>query len=337
VGVTLQELARASRVIRDAVKDRSYQATPLGLKVARYTRWKKNEWGATLETMRDYERTLAWLALDHPLLDIEAFAPPAGTQLVRDFIDHRWGSKTPRTRAKNLSILRDFFAWCVREELLLGNPGLAIARPRRRGTVRSVFQPDIVEQIIGSAPRLRDRVALQFLFRLGLRKGELTRFQFAHYDAAGQSVTIIGKAGRVRSIPIADAYLVADLVEHIRRREPKPTEYLLYPEKRGPIFHARPDEAPVDVIWQDPTKPLSPTGMHYWWSRMLIQAGVAHRPMHEARHTAITALVRSSGNLKLAQLLAGHATIQTTADIYSHLDTADLRTALERLSQERDG
>lgn len=40
-------LAAAARMMRDALRDRSYRATPLGREVARYYRWKKNEWGAT--------------------------------------------------------------------------------------------------------------------------------------------------------------------------------------------------------------------------------------------------------------------------------------------------
>jgi integrase len=54
--------------------------------------------------------------------------------------------------------------------------------------------------------------------------------------------------------------------------------------------------------------------------------------MHEARHTAITDFLRATGNLKLAQQLARHPTIQTTADIYWHLDDIDLERALEAVA-----
>ena len=57
--------------------------------------------------------------------------------------------------------------------------------------------------------------------------------------------------------------------------------------------------------------------------------------MHESRHTAITEFLRGTGNLKLAQMLAGHADIGTTANIYAHLDTSDLETALRELSREQ--
>jgi integrase len=53
--------------------------------------------------------------------------------------------------------------------------------------------------------------------------------------------------------------------------------------------------------------------------------------MHESRHTAITEFLRSQGNLKLAQQLARHASIQTTADVYGHLDDVDLERALAQM------
>jgi site-specific recombinase XerD len=56
--------------------------------------------------------------------------------------------------------------------------------------------------------------------------------------------------------------------------------------------------------------------------------------MHEARHTAITEFLRDTGNLKLAQMLAGHADIGTTANIYAHLDTSDLESALRQRNRK---
>jgi hypothetical protein len=105
-------LADAARMMRETLRDRSYRATPLGLEVARYCRWK-NEWGATAETLRDYEAILAKLALDHADLHLGDFEPPVGTERLREFIDSRWGERTGRTRAKVISVLRDFFAWAV--------------------------------------------------------------------------------------------------------------------------------------------------------------------------------------------------------------------------------
>ena len=315
-------LAEAARIMREALRDRSYRATSLGLEVARYYRWKKNEWGATAETLRDYEAILAKLALDHADLELTDLEPPVGTERLREFIDHRWGEAAPRTRGKVISVLRDFFAYQIREQRLSANPALPISRPRRRDSTRGTFSESDIAKLLSACSRQRDRVAVLLLFRLGLRKGELARLQFRHYD--GRNLTVRGKGGKVRLIPVVDDDLRLEFERHILDRGPSPDEFLLYPEKIGPEFYG----GPVGVIWESRTSEMSLTATHRWWTRRLKDAGLPHRPMHEARHTAITQFLRDTGNLKLAQMLAGHADISTTANIYAHLDTSDLETAL---------
>jgi site-specific recombinase XerD len=176
--------------MRQALRDRSYRSTPLGLEVAHYYRWKKNEWGATESTLVDYEAILRNLALDHADHELRDFEPPVGTEWLREFIDARWDDRTPRTRAKVISVLRDFFSWAVRERGLTGNPALAITRPRKRDVARGTFTPADVAQLVSAQPRQRDRVALLLLFRLGLRKGELARLQFKHYGLLPRSRSV---------------------------------------------------------------------------------------------------------------------------------------------------
>lgn len=213
---TLQALAFAARVQREAMKDKSYRSTPIGLEVGRDYRWKKNEWGATAETMCDYEAILGKLALDHADLEVSSFKPPVGTELLREFIDNRWGERTARTRAKVISVLPHFFGWAVREGRLHGNPALPIFRPRRRDVARGTFTEGDVRKLLTSQPRLRDCVALLLLFRLGLRKSELARVQFAHYD--GRNLTVFGKGGKARYLPVVDRQLREARAAHPRAR-----------------------------------------------------------------------------------------------------------------------
>ena len=56
-------LGEAARIIREAVKDKSYRSTSLGQLVGRYLRWFRNEYGATPSTLRDYEAVLARMSL----------------------------------------------------------------------------------------------------------------------------------------------------------------------------------------------------------------------------------------------------------------------------------
>jgi integrase len=93
-----------------------------------------------------------------------------------------------------ISVPRDYFSWAVRERGLSANPALPIFRPRKRDVSRGTFTEGDVRKLLAAQPRLGDRVALLLLFRLGLRKSELARVQFTHYD--GRNLTFFGKGGK---------------------------------------------------------------------------------------------------------------------------------------------
>ncbi|MGH3112893.1 MAG: hypothetical protein ACRDOP_05440, partial [Gaiellaceae bacterium] len=89
-------LGEAARIIREAVKDKSYRSTALGQLVGRYLRWFRNEYGATESTIRDYEAVLARMSLT--LADKEPI--DVSIEDLRDVID-LWGERSPRTRQRS--------------------------------------------------------------------------------------------------------------------------------------------------------------------------------------------------------------------------------------------
>ena len=68
-------------------------------------------------------------------------------------------------------------------------------------------------------------------------------------------------------------------------------------------------------------------------NRKLSKAANSPPSSERGSTTALPLFLRETGNLKLAQMLAGHADIGTTANIYAHLDTTDLETALRALNE----
>jgi hypothetical protein len=84
----------------------------------------------------------------------------------------------------------------------------------------------------------------------------------------------------------------------------------------------------------DPTKPMGPHGAHNWWYRRLAAAGIVAKGttkgqrMHKARHTAGQRVLDHTGNLKAVQQLLGHASIQTTGDIYTDWDVDQLAATM---------
>lgn len=118
-------------------------------------------------------------------------------------------------------------------------------------------------------------------------------------------------------------------------RKPDPREFLLYPVKRGPLMQVGQKcltaAAPIGVVWENRIKPLDANGMQRWWKRSIANAGIPYLSRHAARHTAITDFLRQTGNLKLAQQLARHKDVGTTANTYGHTDDRDLEAELRRI------
>jgi hypothetical protein len=57
---------------------------------------------------------------------------------------------------------------------------------------------------------------------------ELARVQFKHYD--GRNLTVFGKGGKVRYLPVVDNELRTAIERHMLDRGASPDEFLLYPE-----------------------------------------------------------------------------------------------------------
>ena len=59
--------------------------------------------------------------------------------------------------------------------------------------------------------------------------------------------------------------------------------------------------------------------------------GIKNKTPHCARHTFATLMARKGADAKALQKIIGHASYSTTADIYTHLDIADLKKEIEKL------
>lgn len=328
-GVSPSELAAAVRVVQAAVKDETWKHTPLGRAAERYLRWKRSEWGASPETIRDYTATLARFATFHADRELASLTRVD----FSDALDYWWGERSPGTRAKVVSILHDFGRFLEDFDLVAEDPTRKLRRPRRQTPDRRTFTPQ-EKRVLLDVAQGRDRVALELLFGFALRKGALGGIQLGDYD--GEYLRIRTKGAKRQVLPVSDPWLKGVMDRHweIRRIEAAAAgrdwtaEYLLFPSRDMPRGEG--------ARWEDRLKPLSGTAIHMWWGRMVKAAGIPYRGMHSARHTRLTEIVRSGrGGLKLAQILAGHANISTTGDIYAHLDVGDLAELLRVLGSER--
>lgn len=331
VTVTVPDLtlSEAARIVREAMRDKTYQLYPMGQEAAAYLRVKRKR--LTDSSYRDYEGCLDKLARYFMDLELDDFEPPIGTERLEEFLDNTWGHREPRTYNKNLSIVGDFFDHFVRRGRLHGDPSTPIERAKARGVYRTTFTSDQRRAIVASQPDLRDRIALRLLLDYGLRKGALKAVQFKHFDHARKRLTIFTKGQKVRELPIPHTAFWFDLERHLLDVEAEAQHYLMCRQRTIPRAGVR----------RFPDKPMGDHGMHLWWYRCLERAGVVAKGetsgerMHKARHTAGQRVLDATGNLKAVQKLLGHSSIQTTGDVYADWDDEALaRTMAEVLEED---
>jgi integrase/recombinase XerC len=319
----LLTVAEAARIMREAVRDKSYQLTPIGMEAAGYLRAKRKR--LTKCSYRKYESCLDKLARFFPDLDIKDFEPPVGRERIEEFMDAHWGPDhaQPRTYNSNLSVIKDFFKWQAARGELAGDPTLAIERAKARDPHRETFTADQLRAIVAAQDELRDRLALRLMLNYGLRKGSIRAVQFKHFDHVRKTVTVYAKGGTVRTLPVPDPAFWHDLERLILDTGAEPGHYLI-PGRRGNRHGSK-------LL---PDTRISNHALHNWWYGCLARAGIvphgttSGERMHKARHTAGQRVLDATGNLKAVQKLLGHKSMLTTADIYLDWDLDQLAQTL---------
>jgi integrase/recombinase XerC len=313
VAPKIGEFGPLLQAVELAVKDKSYQRSPVGHEIRRYLRSLR--WSGAPETTRDsYESVLARLALrfDHYQGSSE-FCTPGGSEYLANFLDHHWGDKAQATRAHHHSVLRAFFTWGVGEGLLPYHPMQGMRSPRRRSQERTAPPRELVTQLLRQ-DSLRDVVALRLLCHLAFRKDELRRCRIRDFDLARNLVLVHGKGDKEKLLPLEGwRSLTEDLYLHIQGEGRQPNEYLLYARDRR-------------------LRPMNPASVHRWFKRCLEKAGLpVTTTIHELRHFAADELWRETGNLVLAQKLLRHASVGTT-QVYLHPNRQDLAEGMRSVA-----
>ena len=331
---TVQNLADAARLLRESVRDNSYRATPLGLEVARYIRWFRSEWGAAPGSIDKYEQALARLALYFADLELADMEAPVGVERLRECLDHYWGTVEPATRGRVIATWRSFFDWAIRENRgIISNPARALTMPKKRDTRREPFPEKFVRRALAQRHGC-DRCGVVLALLYGVRRAELAGVQFRHFDFGYRQLSLVGKGGKVRIIPIVEEEFWVDLTSlELDQGGPDIAgdKYLICPRRRTGMnttfFHA---------------KGMLPRAIDRWWYDRLEEVDLiqpdARRDhgMHRGRHTVATEILRETGNIVAAQELLGHSSPETTRQYYAGFDTRDLEAVIRAARAGRD-
>ena len=221
-----------------------------------------------------------------------------------------WRELAASSVARKVSALRQFYGFCVDEGLRDDDPSAALPRPRTRRPLPKILSHDEVERLLlkaqeeadgGKPAAVRMLALLEMLYGSGLRATELMSLPLAAVPRDAPFLTVTGKGGQQRMVPVSGAAKQA-LARWLEVRSAK-SPYL-FPSRTGHLTRVRLYQllkalaARADL---DPAK-VSP---------------------HVLRHAFATHLLEGGADLRVLQTLLGHADIATT-QIYTHVDTARL-------------
>ncbi|MBA2351816.1 MAG: site-specific tyrosine recombinase XerD [Burkholderiales bacterium] len=268
--------------------------------------------GLSRNTLQSYRRDLrqlaAWLNARHKTL-IEAEHSDLLAYIASRFDQRAKPSSTRRL----LSSSKRFFQFLLRAGKIDVDPSLRVVAPRLpRSLPKSLTEAD-VERLLaapdcGVALGLRDRAMLETLYATGLRVSELIGLTHGQVALDMGIVRVTGKGGKERLVPLG-----AEAHSWIRR-------YLI--DARPGLSSGRLNNALFVT-----NRGGAMTRQAFWYAvkRYARLSGLHSVSPHTLRHAFATHLINHGADLRVVQLLLGHADISTT-QIYTHV-------ARERLKQ----
>jgi integrase/recombinase XerD len=203
--------------------------------------------------------------------------------------------------ARRVSTLKRFYQYCLRERRIGADPTLKLDAPKRAPRFPKTLSEADVEALLAApqvaTPRgLRDRAMLETLYATGLRVSELVALKTFEVNLEAGVVRVMGKGSKERLVPLGEE-AVEWISRYIKARRGNSDALFLTGRGSGMTRQA---------FWHlirrygaraVPGKKLSP---------------------HVLRHAFATHLINHGADLRVVQLLLGHADISTT-QIYTHV------------------
>jgi site-specific recombinase XerD len=217
-----------------------------------------------------------------------------------------------RSIARKASALRRYFGWARRTGLIAVDPSRGLKAPSGEGRLPRVLdgvelhemlEPEEVAPETPLWRRRRDDAVLELLYGSGLRVGELCGLDIDGIDMRRGVVTVWGKGGKERRVPMTKASL--DTIRSWLKSRSEVTDEssgsALFLNGRGARMGVRDVRRIVDERSPTPTHP------------------------HALRHTFATHLLDGGADLRIVQELLGHSDVATTQR-YTHVSKERLRS-----------
>ena len=241
------------------------------------------------------------------------------SDILERFVYSNAKSIAPRSQARMISGLRNFFDYLIFEDYRKENPTDLLEAPKIGRKLPDTLSENeingIISQIDLSKPEgERNRAMIETLYSCGLRVTEMIQLKISDLFFEEGFIRVIGKGNKQRFVPI-NSYMIK-LIENYKNlirsgiKIQKGHEDTIFLNRRGKQISRN----MVFMILKDLTE----------------KAGI-HKTVspHTLRHSFATHLLENGADLRAIQQMLGHESI-TTTEIYMHLDKSHLKQVVEK-------
>ena len=239
--------------------------------------------------------------------------PDAVTKdIVRQYIGFLTTMKmAKRTTGRKLAALRSYFGWLARNQKISVDPTIGVRTPSDTGRLPKVLTNEQLGALLHTDDTdqpdwkiARDTAVIELLYGSGLRVSELCSLDVDSINVKQLAVSVMGKGGKERRVPVGEPSLVA-LKQWVALRTEvvaNSSTVALFVNSRGTRLGTRDVRRIIDARSLAPTHP------------------------HALRHTYATHLLDNGADLRAVQELLGHADVATTQR-YTHVSKERLKSA----------
>ena len=230
----------------------------------------------------------------------------------------RHADSLPSSAGRRLSVFRRFYRWATREGLSLDDPTVRMDAPRQRMRLPGTLTEAQVEALLAAPDTdeplgLRDRAMLELLYASGLRVSELVTLKSVHVGLSENVLRITGKGSKERLVPFG-----VEASDWLTRYLGQARAQILGGQVSDALFvTGRGDAMSRQMFWK-------------LIKKYALLAGITqHLSPHTLRHAFATHLLNHGADLRVVQMLLGHADISTT-QVYTHVARERLRQLHEK-------
>ncbi|WP_431157997.1 site-specific tyrosine recombinase/integron integrase [Winogradskyella poriferorum] len=288
-----------------------------------YQHYLKIERGLSINSIENYTYDIKKLITYVESNSIEASPIKINNDTVKAFIYATSKSLNPRSQARLISGLRNFFDYLIFENYRETNPLDLIESPKIRRKLPDTLSVEDIDLLIktidlsyqyqGINLGERNRAIMETLYSCGLRVSELVNLKISDLFFDEGFIKVTGKGDKQRFVPISESTqkyisIWREIRNHIE----------VQPESKDVLF--------LNYKGKKLTRAMVFTII----KRLVEKSGLNKNVSpHTFRHSFATHLLENGADLRAIQMMLGHESI-TTTEIYMHVDRSHLSEVLNK-------